>query len=112
MEIELEQLLARREAVADEITAAIGRLGVLVREELELQDMLRRAAERDGSRTNAFSTSITVTDAICGELAAAGLNLHRGDRQVRLMPLIGSQHGRYRAQFAVRKQVAGRPTAA
>jgi hypothetical protein len=108
---DIEALLAERENVADQIVQTIGRLGTLVRQQNELEESLRRAAERDGSRTNAFSTSITVTDAICGELTAAGLSLHRGDRQVRLMPLVAGQHGRYRAQAAVRKQVASRSVA-
>jgi hypothetical protein len=111
MQIELEQLLARREAIADEITAVIGKLGVLVREEQELQDHLRRAAERDGSRTNAFATALTVSDAVCGELTAAGLVPRRGDPAVHLAPLIEGQHRKYRDQRAVRKQVAGRSVA-
>jgi hypothetical protein len=111
MEIELEQLLARREAVADEITQVIGRLGALGREELELQDQLRRAAERDGSHTNAFATAISVQDALNGELVRAGLSPRRADPRFRLADLVASQHGRYRSQYAVRKQVAGRSAA-
>lgn len=110
-EIEMEQLLARRELIADEMVAAIGRLGALLREETELQDRLRRIAEADGSRTNAFATSSSVMDGINSELVREGVSPRRSDPRFRLTQLISGQHGRYRAQFAVRKQVAGRSVA-
>ena len=59
---DIEAMLARREQIAAEIVKAVDLLGVLVRQEIELQDTLRRAAERDGSRTNPFSTASTVMD--------------------------------------------------
>jgi hypothetical protein len=111
MGIELEQMLARREAVADEIAAVVGRLGTLLREEQELQEHLRRAAERDGATGNAFATALSFSDVLNGELVREGLSPRRADPRFRLADLVSGQHGRYRAQLAVRKQV-GRPSAA
>ena len=71
---EIEQVLARREQIAAEIVKAVDLLGVLVRQEIELQDTFRRAAEGDGSRTNPFSTASTVMDALNTELIRVGLN--------------------------------------
>jgi hypothetical protein len=70
MGIELEQMLARREAVADEIAAVVGRLGTLLREEQELQEHLRRAAERDGATGNAFATALSFSDVLNGGSAS------------------------------------------
>jgi hypothetical protein len=104
---EVETLLNRRAAVADEITQVAGRLGVLAREELELRDRLRRAAEADGAVTNPFHTVTTTESAACSELTRAGLNPCRADPQVRLTDLVDSQHVRYAAQMAVWEQVRG-----
>jgi hypothetical protein len=106
-----QDLLARRAAVADEITEVIGRLGTLLREEVELQDTLRRAAERDGSRTNPFSTASTVVDAINSELTRAGISPRRADPRFRLTALVDDQNRRYRSQWAVRAQAAGQAAA-
>jgi hypothetical protein len=102
---EIEEMLARRAVVADEIVATIDKLGVLVRQEAELQDQLRRAAERDGSKTNPFSNPVTISDAICAELTRVGLAPHRADARLRLGALVDGQQDRYRRQWAVRKQV-------
>jgi hypothetical protein len=45
MAVDYQTLLDRRAEIAEEITQTVGRLGVLVRQEVELQDHLRRAAE-------------------------------------------------------------------
>jgi hypothetical protein len=108
---DVEKMLQRREQIGDEITQAAGRLGVLWRQQLELENDLYRAAEADGSRTNPFSTATSVMDAICAELTRAGLSLHRGDPQLRLSDLLSGQHTRYRAQRETRRQVAGRSAA-
>jgi hypothetical protein len=109
MPVDCQALLARRAAVAEEMTQAIGRLGVLVREEQELQDRLRRGAEAAGSRANPFATAATVMDAICSELTRAGLSPHRADPAVRLADLVDHQNRRYRGHVAGR---VGGPAAA
>jgi hypothetical protein len=106
MPVDYQALLARRAAVAEEMTQAIGRLGVLVREEQELQDRLRRGAEAGGTRANPFHTASTVMDAICAELTRAGLSPHRA---VRLADLVDHQNRRYRGHVAGR---VGGPAAA
>jgi hypothetical protein len=108
---ELERMLTRRATVADEITQVIGKLGVLVREELELQETLRRAAERAGSKANAFSTTPTVMDAINSELTRAGLRLCRADPRMRLTAVVDTQNSRYRGQMSGRQPVAGQSAA-
>jgi hypothetical protein len=108
---DVEAMLARRAEIEDEITQTIGRLGVLMRQEVELQEQLRRAAEADGSKTNPFSSFNSISDAVCAELTCAGLNPHRADQAIRLAELIDGQHTRYRAQRQTRAQVAGRPAA-
>jgi hypothetical protein len=109
--VDYQALLTRRERIADEITQTIGRLGVLMREELELRDQLRRAAEADGSRTNPFMTASSVMDAVNSELTRAGLNLRRADPSIRLVDLVERQQVRYRNQMTVR-QLARGPSAA
>ena len=108
---EIEQMLARREQIAAETTKAVDLLGALVRQEVELQDTLRRAAERDGSRTNAFSTASTIMDAVNSELVRVGVNPRRADPRYRLVSLVLDQHRRFRNQAAVRAQVAGQSAA-
>ena len=97
-----QALLTRRERIADDITQTIGRLGVLCREEVELRDQLRRAAEAAGSRANAFASATTVMDAINSELTRAGLTPRRADPRIRLADLIDGQHRRYCGQMAGR----------
>lgn len=109
--VETEQLLDRRAEIADEITQTIGRLGVLLRQEVEVTDQLRRIAEADGSRTNPFSTASTVVDAINSELTRAGLAPRRADPRFRLSALVVDQNRRYRAQRETRAQVSGQSAA-
>jgi hypothetical protein len=109
--VETETLLTRRAEIADEISETITRLGVLLRQEVELQDQLRRAAEAGGSRTNPFSTTPDITDAVCGELTRVGLALRRSDPRVRVGAVIESQNRRYRNQMAGREPVAGKAVA-
>jgi hypothetical protein len=107
----IEEMLARREQVADEISKTIAQLGTLLSEELQLRDHLRRALEQDGLSTIVFETAVSVGDAVCGELTKAGLHPHRADPRLRLTSIIDSQHVRYRSQRAVRAQVAGKSAA-
>jgi len=108
---EIEQMLARREQVAAQIVKAVDTLGDLITEENVLQDSLRRCAERDGAKTNAFNTVSSTNDAVCSELTRRGLRLHRADPRYRLVSLVLDQHGRYRKQSAVRSQVTGQSAA-
>jgi hypothetical protein len=80
MAVDYQAMLDRRAQVADEIVETVNKLGELAAEERDLQDQLRRAAERDGSRTN----PVSVMDAICAELTRAGLSPHRVDARIRL----------------------------
>jgi hypothetical protein len=100
---DVEAMLTRREQIADEITEVVGRLGVLVREELEITETLRKHAEWSGSKANAFSTSVSVVDAINAELTSAGISPRRSDPRLRLSGVIDNQNRRYRAQVAVLK---------
>jgi hypothetical protein len=108
---DVEKMLQRREQIADEISQVVGRLGVLVREESELQETLRRAAKRAGSKANAFATTPDITDALCAELTRAGLALRRADPRLRLSAVIVDQNRRYRGQMAGREPVAGQSAA-
>jgi hypothetical protein len=106
-----QTLLDRLTRVADDIVQTVGKLGVLVREELELRAQLRRAAEAAGSRTNPFATATPTESAVNSELTRAGLNLRRADPRIRLAELTDSQHVRYRNQMSVREQVRGQSAA-
>jgi hypothetical protein len=106
-----QELLARRAAVADEITSAIDLLGELVDEERDLQDRLRRLAEAAGVRATPFSTQPNVPDALNAELTRVGLRLHRADPRLNLRSLIVDQNRRYRAQRETRAQVSGQSAA-
>jgi hypothetical protein len=106
---DFQELLTRRAAVADEITAAIDLLGELVGEELALQDRLRRLAEAAGVRATPFSTQPNVPDALNAELTRVGLRLHRADPRLSLKSLIVDQNRRYRSQREVRSPARRRP---
>src|SRR3954447_8800581 len=109
--VDYQTLLDRRAEIADEITQTVGRLGVLVRQEVELQEKLRRAAERAGSLANAFSTTPTFLDAINSELTRAGLTLCRADPRMRLNAVVETQGRRYRGHVAGLEKVSS-PAAA
>jgi hypothetical protein len=108
---DVEAMLARREQIGAEITEVVGRLGVLVREESEIEETLRRTAERAGSKANAFSTAPTALDAVCSELARAGINLRRSDPRMRLTAVVETQNHRYRGQMAGREPASGQSAA-
>jgi hypothetical protein len=111
MTVDYQTLLDRRAEIAEEITQTIGRLGVLWRQEVELQEQLRRAGEHAGVRANAFSTTPDLTDAICGELTRAGLSLRRSDPRMRVTAVVDSQGRRFRGQMTGREP-ASSPSAA
>jgi hypothetical protein len=104
-----QTLLDRRTRVADDIVQTVGKLGVLVREELELRDQLRRAADAAGSRTNPFATA--TESAVNSELTRAGISLRRADPRFRLSALVIDQNRRYRSQWETRQQVTGQSAA-
>jgi hypothetical protein len=66
---DVEQMLARRTAIAEEMTGLIGRLGVLVREEKEPVGDLRREMARSGVKAETFSTQPDLEELINHELA-------------------------------------------
>jgi hypothetical protein len=99
---DVEQMLTRREAIADEITQAIGRVGVLVREEKELTDDLRRALSAASIKTEPFATQPNFAEAICAELSRTGLNLHRADPRISLNLLVAEQNRRTRGLLATK----------
>jgi hypothetical protein len=104
--VDYQTLLDRRAEIAEEITQTIGRLGVLCRQEVEITETLRRAAERAGSRANAFSTTPTVMDAINSELTRAGLSLCRADPRMRVTAVVETQNRRYCGQMTGRDPVS------
>jgi hypothetical protein len=111
MTVDYQTLLDRRAEIAEEISQTVGRLGVLVRQEVELQEHLRRAAERAGSKATAFSTTPTFLDAINSELTRAGLSLCCADPRMRLTTVVETQNRRYRGQMTGREPVSS-PSAA
>ena len=106
-----QELLARRAAVANEITQTIDKLGELVAEERDLQDRLRRLGEAAGARANPFATASTVMDAVNSELTRAGISPRRSDPRFRLTALVTDQNRRYRSQREVRQQVVDQSAA-
>jgi hypothetical protein len=106
-----QELIHRRAAVVDEITKVIDRLGDLVCQERDLQDRLRRLGEAAGVRANAFSTQLSVLDAINSELTRVGLSPRRSDPRLRLGALVTDQHRRYRGQREMRERVVGQSAA-
>jgi hypothetical protein len=112
MAVDYQGLLDRRAAVANEIVATIDKLGELAAEEVALQDRLRRLAEAAGVRANAFSTAVSITDAVNAELTRCGLSPRRNDPRLRLTSLVRDQHRRYDAQRQTRQQVVDRDQSA
>jgi hypothetical protein len=109
--VNYNSLLDCRAEIAEEITQTIGRLGVLVRQEVEITETLRRAAERAESKANAFSTTPTVVDAINSELTRAGLSLCRADPRMQVNAVVETQNRRYCGQMTGREPVSS-PSAA
>jgi hypothetical protein len=100
---DVEAMLARREAIAAEMSDLIGRLAPLVAEEQELTSDLRREMVRFGITAELFATQPNFAETICAELTAAGLRLHRADPRVRLSSVVAEQHRRTRAKLATVK---------
>ena len=99
---ELDQMLARREAIAEEMTAAIGRLGTLVREDKELADRIRRDLQAAGIKAEPLHTAPNLEEAINHEFGRQGIEAWRCARPFgpRLTELVDSQHTRTRALLA------------
>ena len=74
---EMEQMLARREQIAEKMVAAIGRLGTLVREEKELASEIRREIARSGITALPFATQPDFEEIINHELGRAGVEAWR-----------------------------------
>jgi hypothetical protein len=110
---DVEQRLARRAQIADEMTTAIGRLGVLVREEKELATEIRRALGQAGISAQPFSTAPNVEEIINHELGRAGVEAWRVATPfgVRLTDLVDRQHRNVRELLATRVRASG-PAAA
>jgi hypothetical protein len=108
---DVEQMLAAREAAADAIVQAVGRLGVALREEQELTEALRRELRAAGISAQPFLTQPDFREAICAELGRAGLHLHRADPRISLPALVAGQHRGVRGLLAYPPRRSG-PAAA
>ena len=99
---DLEQKLARREAIAEEMTAVIGRLGTLVREEKELAEQIRRDVRAAGITAEPLHTAPNLEEIINHEMGRQGIEAWRGAKPFgpRLTELVDSQHKRARALVA------------
>jgi len=74
---DVEAMLARREQIAEELVATIGRAGTLVREEKELAAQIRREIARSGIAALPFSTQPDFEEIINHELGRAGIEAWR-----------------------------------
>jgi hypothetical protein len=74
---DVEQMLARREQIAEELVAAIGRADTLVREEKELAAQIRREIARSGITALPFGTQPDFETIINHELGRAGIEAWR-----------------------------------
>ena len=74
---DVEQMLAQREQIAEELVAAIGRAGTLVREEKELAAQIRREIARSGISALPFATQPDFEEIINHELGRAGIEAWR-----------------------------------
>jgi hypothetical protein len=101
---DVEQMLARRTAIAEEMTGLIGRLGVLVREEKELVGDLRREMARSGVKAETFSTQPDLEELINHELGRAGVEAWRcaAPWGPRLTDLVDRQHTNARALLVMK----------
>jgi hypothetical protein len=106
-----QELIRRRAVVADQIVDVIETLGQLATEERALEERLRKLGEAAGVKANAFSTAVSITDAISSELTRCGLSPRRADPRLRVSSLIRDQHSRYRSQREVCAQVVGKSAA-
>jgi|SRR5688500_11709088 hypothetical protein len=103
---DLEQLLARREAIADRIVSIIGTLGVAIREEAELRQDLRRVLRAAGVSAEPFNTALSVEAVVGEELCRAGVPSQRCGVSVRLADLVDRQNANARDLLATRIKAA------
>jgi hypothetical protein len=108
---DIEALLAARAAAADEIVAAVGRLGVALRAETELTEALHRELRAAGLKAQPFLTQPNFREAICAELGKQGLHLHRADPRIGLAAVVEGQHRGVRGLLAYPPRASG-PAAA
>jgi hypothetical protein len=108
---DIEPMLAERQAIADEIAALAGRLGVILRRETELTEALRRELRAAGISAQTFLTQPNFREAICAELGKQGLHLHRADPRISLITVVEAQHRGVRGLLAY-PQRSPRPAAA
>jgi hypothetical protein len=101
---DVEQMLQRRTAIAEEMTGLIGRLGVLVREEKELANDLRREMARSGIKAEVLQTTPDIEELINHELGRVGVEAWRcaAPWGSRLTDLVDRQHTNARALLAAK----------
>jgi hypothetical protein len=99
---ELEPMLARREAIAAAITAAIAQVGTLVAEEKALADQIRAALRAAGIKVEPLHTAPNLAEIINHELGRQGIEAWRVAKPFgpRLTDLVDSQHARARSLLA------------
>jgi hypothetical protein len=108
---DVEQMLAAREAAADAIVQAVGRLGVALREEQALTEALRRELRAAKLKAQPFLTQPNFREAVCAELGKQGLHLHRADPRITLRGVVEGQHRGVRGLVACQQRSQG-PAAA
>jgi hypothetical protein len=93
---ELGPMLARREAIAAEITAAIAQVGTLV------ADQIRAALRAAGVKAEPLHTAPNLKEIINHELGRQGIEAWRVAKPFgpRLTDLVDSQHARARSLLA------------
>jgi hypothetical protein len=98
---ELELLLAKREALAEEMTQVVGRLGELVHEEKKVEEQLRRRLVQTGIKAEPFSTHPDFETTISSELGRTGMQVWRvaSPWGPRLTEVVGQQHRTIRARL-------------
>jgi hypothetical protein len=104
---DIEPMLAERLALADEIAALAGRLGVALRREAELTEALRRELRAAGLKAQPFLTQPDFREAICAELGRAGLHLHRADPRITARAVVEGQHRNVRGLLAYPPRSSG-----
>ena len=101
---DVEAMLARREQIAEELVATIGRAGTLVREEKELAAQIRREIARSGITALPFGTQPDFETIINHELGRAGVEAWRcaAPWGPRLTDLVDRQHTNARALLVMK----------
>jgi hypothetical protein len=106
MVADYQELLVRREALADRIVSIIGTLGVAIREEAELREDLRRVLRAAGVKAEPFNTALSVEAVVGEELCRAGVPSARCGVSVRLTDLVERQNRNARELLATTGRAA------